>query len=159
MAGKNEIVPFAMKPVGLELDLLHLRSTNLAPGGIFAPIQSACHCQSLRCGGSRDQVDDRFAIAQRLPAPVGGDEREEPVLDLVPPAGAGREATDRDGEPGLIGELLQLELPQPQPDRTASTAAKSSAARRLWMASPTAKSASRGVPNTRTCKSKFPSGR
>ena len=37
------------------------------------------------------------------------------MLHLVPLAGAGRKVTDRDGEPGLIGELLQLEFPQPQP--------------------------------------------
>jgi hypothetical protein len=42
-------------------------------------------------------------------------------MRLVPLAGAGREVTDRDGEPGLIGELLQLELPQPQPITVAAS--------------------------------------
>ncbi len=105
-----------MKRVELELDLLHLCGAHLASGGIFALIQSACHRQPLRCGGSRDQVHDCFVIEQRLPTPVGRNEGKQPVLRLVPLAGAGREMTDGDGESGLIGELLQLRLPLPHND-------------------------------------------
>ncbi len=35
------------------------------------------------------------------------------MLDLVPLAGAGRQVADRDGQPGLVGEAGQLDLPQP----------------------------------------------
>ena len=41
------------------------------------------------------------------------DEAEQAVLDFVPLRGAGREVADRDLQPGLVGELLQLDLPQP----------------------------------------------
>ena len=38
-------------------------------------------------------------MAEQWPAaPVGSDEREEAVLDLVPFAGAGRQVTDADGQ-------------------------------------------------------------
>ena len=47
----------------------------------------------------RDQVDDHLVAHQRLAAPVLADEREEPVLDLVPFARARREVADRDRRP------------------------------------------------------------
>ena len=56
---------------------------------------------------------DRFIVAQRLAAPVGGEEGEESVLNLVPLAGPRREVADRDAQSGSIGELLQLNLPLP----------------------------------------------
>src|SRR5206468_10430281 len=49
---------------------------------------------------------------QRAAAPVLGDQAPEAVLDLVPLAGAGWEVADRDRKAGLIGELLQLQLPE-----------------------------------------------
>jgi hypothetical protein len=104
-----------MKAVGLKLHGLHLLSTHFASGRVLASIQPASHGQALRGGGPGNQMHDCFVITQRLATPVGGDEGEQPVLDLVPLAGARREVADRDGEPGLIGELLQLKLPQAQP--------------------------------------------
>ena len=44
------------------------------------------------------------------------------MFDLVPFAGAGRKMTHRNGQSRLIGEFLQLELPQPQPPAVASAA-------------------------------------
>src|SRR6266851_2161642 len=43
-----------------------------------------------------DEIDDRFVVDQRLSFPVQTDERKEPVLDLVPLAGAWRVVTDGD---------------------------------------------------------------
>ena len=40
---------------------------------------------------------------------------EEPVLDLVPLAGAGRQVADRDGQAGLGGQGGEFGLPQAQP--------------------------------------------
>lgn len=65
-----------MKSVGLELDGLHLCGTDLAPRGVFAPVQTAGHRQSLRGAGSGYQMHDGLVIAQRLAAPVRGDEGE-----------------------------------------------------------------------------------
>src|SRR5215472_2919915 len=52
---------------------------------------------------------------QRPSPPVHADVREEPVLDLVPLAGAGRQGADRDGQAGLPGEAPELVLPSPDP--------------------------------------------
>ena len=50
---------------------------------------------------------------ERLAAPVARDEAEQAVLDLVPLARAGREVADLDLKAGLVGQALQLGLPQP----------------------------------------------
>ena len=64
--------------------------------------------------GAANQIDDGLIIDQRLSSPVQTDEREEPVLDLVPLAGAGRIVTDRNRYPDLIRHLLQVEFPGAQ---------------------------------------------
>src|SRR5208337_5329901 len=55
------------------------------------------------------------AIGERPAAPVLGDVAEQPMLNLVPLRCARRIMVDMDDEPGLVGELLQLDLPQPHP--------------------------------------------
>src|SRR5712672_878527 len=66
---------------------------------------------SLGCGCG-DELDDDLVADQGASLPVLADEGEEPVLDLVPLAGAGREMADGDVEPDLVGQLLELPLPQ-----------------------------------------------
>jgi len=65
-------------------------------------------------GRGGDELDDHVAGQQRLAAPVPGEAREHAVLDAVPLAGAGRVMGDADGQAGLGGELLQLDLPEVQ---------------------------------------------
>ena len=72
--------------------------------------------------GRADQFDHGKAIGQRSAAPVLRDVAEHPVLDLVPLRCAGRIVVDVDHEPGLVGQLLQLELPQPDPHPIAAAA-------------------------------------
>jgi hypothetical protein len=48
---------------------------------------------------------------QGFATPVLGDEGEHWVLYAVPFAGSGRVVSDRDSQSGLIGELLQFDLP------------------------------------------------
>src|SRR3712207_4037316 len=50
------------------------------------------------------------------------EEGEQPVLDLVPFAGAGREVADAERQARLVGQPLQLPLPQPQPRAVAPPA-------------------------------------
>ncbi len=64
-----------------------------------------------RCG---DELDDHLVGEQRLAAPVPGDEREHAMLDAVPLAGVGRMMRNADGDAGLVGELLQSDLPEAQ---------------------------------------------
>ncbi len=54
-------------------------------------IEFAFHGEAGLGGGGANQIDDDLIADQRLGAPVHADEREQPVLDLVPFAGARRQ--------------------------------------------------------------------
>ena len=72
-----------------------------------------------RCG---DEFDDDLVGEQGLPSPVAGYEGEEPVLDPVPLGGTGRQMTNDQSEAGLVGEPLELGLPQPAAGAVAAAA-------------------------------------
>ena len=56
------------------------------------------------------------------------------MLDLVPFAGTGRKVTNRNAQCGLIGEFLQLQLPQPQsPPVTATAVGRNQDRFRIWI--------------------------
>jgi hypothetical protein len=63
--------------------------------------------------GRGNEIDNHFMAHQGLTAPVLRDEREQSVFDLVPLAGTGREVANGDLQSGLVGKLLQFQLPQP----------------------------------------------
>ena len=73
-------------------------------------------------GRMRNQFNDGLKRQERLPAPVDGNVRKQPVLDFVPFAGGRRKMTDGDGKAGLIGKSLQLLLPQPIANPIGTTA-------------------------------------
>jgi len=62
-----------------------------------------------RCG---DELNDHLMAYERLAAPVAGDEREHPMLDLVPLVCPWRQVATRDGEAEFVGQFLQLGFPQ-----------------------------------------------
>ena len=95
---------------GLDLGVFDLDLVRVGP-----LIKPGIHLKPGAVRGAGDEVDDRLERDQRLAAPVHRDEREQAVLDFVPLRGAGREVADLDLELGLVGELLQLHLPQPGP--------------------------------------------
>src|SRR5437667_1442259 len=64
-------------------------------------------------GGGADQVHHRLEAYQGFSFPVHTDEREHPVLDLVPLAGPRRIVTHHHFQSGFITEALQVELPGP----------------------------------------------
>jgi len=80
----DRVVPFAMKFVGLQIDMGKLFIRDLASNGVPAVIQSTGHFQALGCGRPGDQPHYGFVIAQWLAAPVGRDEGKQPVLHLIP---------------------------------------------------------------------------
>src|SRR3954452_25222249 len=87
-----------------------------------ARVEDAVHCQPCRGRGRGNQVHDGRMTRERVAAPILGEVAEQAVLDLVPLRGAGRIVTDRDRQPGLVGKLLQLELPQPNPNSIGTAA-------------------------------------
>jgi hypothetical protein len=82
---------------------------------VAAPIQPRLDPQARAGPGRPDQLDDHLMGDQRPPPPVGRDVAEQPVLDLVPLGGAGREVAHRHRKARLGREPRQLGLPQPDP--------------------------------------------
>src|SRR5712691_3719811 len=72
-----------------------------------------------RCG---DELDNDLVGEQGLASPVPGYEGEEPVLDPVPLGSTRRQMADDQSEAGLVGEALELGLPQPAAGAVAATA-------------------------------------
>src|SRR5262249_6973657 len=59
-----------------------------------------------------NEVDDGFMAQQRSASPILGDETEQPVLNLVPFAGAWRKMTYVQFQPQRVRQVLQRYLPQ-----------------------------------------------
>jgi hypothetical protein len=110
----DDIVPFAMKFIGMKIDPFHLLFSDFAAGGIFAAIQSAGHGQAF--GGCRlgNEVDHGFVVMPGLAPAIRREEGKEAVLDLVPLARPGRKMTHQWGQAVFIREFLQLQFPQAQ---------------------------------------------
>src|SRR5450759_2819555 len=79
---------------------------------IFVGVQLCAYFQSLIGLGVGNQIDYHLMAPEWLAAPVLADKGEEPMLDLVPFAGARRKVAHRDLETGFVGELLYLHFPQ-----------------------------------------------
>jgi hypothetical protein len=132
----DDIVPLAMEPIGVKIDLFHVGVGHFAAGGIFAAIQSTGHGQAFRGRRLGNEIDDRLVIPQGFATPIRGNERKEAVFDFVPLTGTGRKVTHRNPQACFIRELLQLDFPQPLSTCTesmivsASTRAKRSTRRR-----------------------------
>jgi hypothetical protein len=95
-----------------EVEVAHFCIGHLDAGGIGVLIEFATNLQTCRRRRRGDQLDDDLMADERLAAPVSGNEREEAMLDLVPLAGAGWQVTHGDGNAELVGQLLELDLPQ-----------------------------------------------
>jgi hypothetical protein len=101
-----------MNFVTAELDLTELLVGHFDSGLIFVRVQDCLDLESGARLSGTNQIDDGLIIDQGLSSPVQTDEREKPVLDLVPLAGSRRIVTDRDRYPDLIRHLLQVEFPE-----------------------------------------------
>ena len=85
-----------MEPGTFDVESGHLGVGDNDAAGVLASVELAAHSQAGFGGSSRDQLDDDAIADEWLGAPVLTDEREEPVLDFVPLAGAGRQMADHD---------------------------------------------------------------
>ena len=101
-----------MKVVWCDVDFGELRVRDFDALGIFVLIEFGADREPRIGRGCGDELDDGAIAAQGLAPPVDGDEREEAVLDFIPFAGSGRQMTNRDRYPELIGKLLKLDLPE-----------------------------------------------
>src|SRR5512135_757575 len=103
-----------MKAGGCNIDGSHLLISHLPSGAIGTTVQATPDLQPFGGGCSCNEIHNGLVISQRLTTPVGRDEREETMLNLVPLAGARREMAHGDAEPGLVSQVLELQFPQSQ---------------------------------------------
>src|SRR2546427_6438568 len=122
--GPDDVIPVAMKRAARQVYLFHLLVGYLPTSRILPTVETADHRQPLCRGRPRDEMHDRFIVAQRLPAPIRGDEREQSMLDFVPFARARRKVAHREGQARLVRELLQFPFPEAQPHPVAAPAVR-----------------------------------
>src|SRR5258708_38764102 len=102
-----------MERIAGDVDAFHLGFADLDAFLVASCIERALDFQTGLGRRGTDQLDDGKAICERPATPVLRDVTEQPVLDLVPLRCAWWIVVDVDREPGLVGQLLQFELPEP----------------------------------------------
>src|SRR6267143_3155055 len=98
LARLDHVVPFAVEVVSLDVQRAELLRRDLLAGRIPTAIEPSADDETASVGRVADQVDDGLVCPQGTATPVDRDEGEQPVLDLVPLAGARREVADVDRE-------------------------------------------------------------
>ena len=112
VSGLDRVVPFGMELIGGDVEALHRGIADFDAFLIAARVERAFDLEPGGSGGRADQFDHGKTIGERSAAPVLRDVAEQAVLDAVPLRCAWRIVVDVDRKPGLVGELLQFELPQ-----------------------------------------------
>src|SRR5450631_4386126 len=95
-----------------DVEALNLGIDDLDALLVGARVERALDLQAGLGRRRADQLDDGDSIRQRPPAPVLRNVAEQAVLYSVPLRCARRVVVDTKHEPRLVGELLQLDLPQ-----------------------------------------------
>ena len=127
-----------MNRITLHLQISALRVWDFSARGVAPRIERRTNLQPSACRGAAEQVDDDFVADQRFAPPILRDVGEHPVLDLSPYTGARWQMTNRDTPPQLIGQPLQLALPQPCTRTVAASAiGNHQQVARLWVSTRT----------------------
>src|SRR5258708_12767417 len=101
-----------MEWIAADVEAFHYGFADLNPLLVAARVERALDLQTGLGRRRPDQFDHGEAIGKWPAAPVLRDVAEQPVLDLVPLRCSRRIVVDADHEAGLVGQLLQFELPQ-----------------------------------------------
>src|SRR3990172_8471737 len=100
-----------MESTGSESDRGDLFIADLHLRGIAPLVQDAPYFQTRRRPRVGDQFHDDRVGEQWLPSPVTADEREQPMLDLVPLARSRRQMAYMNRQARHVRESLQFQLP------------------------------------------------
>ena len=112
LIGRYDIVPLAVEFLVRDVDSLHLLVSDLHAFRIEVAVDLAAYLEaSFGCRGPYE-LDNHLVTDQRLAAPILGDEGEQPVLDLVPFAGSGRQVVHNYSQASLVGEPLEFAFPE-----------------------------------------------
>src|SRR5207245_2597475 len=112
-SGVDGVVPVGLEVLAGDVHCGQLGVADLDPLLVLFGVKAGVDGEPGAGGCRGDQVDNHLEAAQRPSAPVEAHEAEQAMLNFVPLAGSRREVADADREPELVGELLQLDLPQP----------------------------------------------
>ena len=108
----NSIVPFAMEGISEDVERRQFFISHLESCRVGGAILEGSDGETLLSGGMREQFQHHFKRGKRSGPPVDGNEGKEAMLNRIPFAGGGRIMSHRDRELFLIGQVLQLLLPQ-----------------------------------------------
>ena len=111
--GVQGVVPVAVPFVAVQGKCRHLLVADRDAGRVGPGVQFGVDVQPGAGGGGADCGHDDLVAGQGPAAPVHGDVGEQPVLDLVPFGGAGREVARGDLQAGLQGQRRELMFPGP----------------------------------------------
>ena len=101
--------------MGVKIQGSHLGGRDNKACLVATLVELRLDAEAGRGAGVANEFDDRLEGLQWTAAPVLSDVAEEPMLDLVPLARAGREVRDVDGAAQVVGEPLQRGLPPTGP--------------------------------------------
>ena len=96
------VIPLAVKIVSDDVKRLEFLIAHFDASRIGVGVLDGRDDQSFLGGGMREELNDRFKRDQGLGTPVDGDVGKEPMLNLVPFAGAWGKMTDRDRKSRLV---------------------------------------------------------
>src|ERR1035438_1433123 len=107
------VIPFAVEVVPRDVDGVDLGVGDSELGLVCGRVQAGVDLQPGAGRGRGYQVDHDLIAGQGLRTPVDRDVAEQAVLDFVPLRGPSRKMKHPDRGADLVGELLQLGLPEP----------------------------------------------
>src|SRR5712691_1106204 len=102
-----------MECVAMDVERLHLGIADFDALFVGRGIERALDFQAGFGRCRSNQLDYGQTIDEWSPAPSLRDVAEQAVLDLIPLRRARRIVMDVDHKTRLVGELLQLDLPEP----------------------------------------------
>src|SRR5271167_1084274 len=99
------IVPIAVELVASKTDLRDVCVRHLDARLVGSLIQLGMDSKAGGCSRGGNQTDDDLQAGQGLAAPVLADEGKQPVFNLVPLAGSGREMAYGDPQLDFVREF------------------------------------------------------
>ncbi len=122
MPWTDGVVPVAMEGIALDVDGGHFGIADFDAFWVKVLVDVAGDGEAGGGRGGADQLDDDLVADERFAAPVLRNVGKEAVFDAVPFAGSRRQMGDCHSQAGLVGEALQLELPEAEASAVAAAA-------------------------------------
>lgn len=103
---RNATIPFSMKGVFLDIEIVNLRVENFPPRRIKELVEPSLDGQALSAPDVENDVHDNIVAVQRMNHPIYADIGEGTVLDLDPFAASEKKMATADWNHQLFGQAL-----------------------------------------------------